>query len=341
MAFSIGLLILAIVIVVYGIAPLITSSTSMNTPSAPHKSSVRDFFLYLLMGGVFYFLMFDVVSLLFSYIEHWLPDIAQSGYDYFAESIRAQLSSLIVLFPVFIGIAWYLQKEVNRDPSKAEFPLRKFFIYLTLFLVSIALIADLITLINYYLDGELTLRFGMKVLTVFVVAMGTGSYWLYQLKRDPTSPPSKSVATIGAVVFLAVAILGFVLSGSPSVRREEKIDEQHVSNIQNMVSAINNFWAMNAKLPLTISELMKVSDYPLSLNPVTNAVYEYKVLDSKNYELCADFYRATSTDAAKPQYSAPYQQFYNHPAGHHCYQFEMKDRYPEDNQKYIESVPVL
>ncbi len=331
----------------------------MNTPQKPaeslkvesHKSATRDFFLYLLMGGIFYFLIFDFVSLLFSYIEHMLPDVLNNGYDYFAQSIRSQLSSMMVLFPVYLGIAWYIRKDLNANPEKVEFGLRKFFIYLTLFLATVALIGDMITLVNTYLDGEITLRFMLKVVVVLVTALGAGSYIFYELKRGADSRPSKKIAIAASVIFLSTIVWGLILAGSPSNRRLYRLDMLRVSHLSQIAyTTIDQYWNGNSKLPSTIGEISKNSIYLNPVDPETGNAYEYKVLGTKQYELCANFDLETSKDpndiqyAYNTVYNSPYVNFsekvWEHPAGNYCYKFEIKDPTPNDGDASLHSVPI-
>lgn len=312
----------------------------------PHKSATRDFFLYLLMGGTFYFLIFDFVWLIFSYINEMLPD-ALSGYEYFADGIRAQLASMIVLFPVYLGIAWFIRKDLNANTEKVEFGLRKFFIYLTLFIAAVALIVDLITLINYFLDGEITLRFVLKVLVALVTALGVGGYFWYEIKRGPDSPPSKKLAIGASLLVIGTVVWGLVLAGSPSTRRINRLDEMRVNNINEISSnPINAFWNSNSRLPASLDELSKLDNYKLPIDPDTKTPYEYRVIDTKKYELCATFGLPTDTKSAIKG-ATPYREPYgagiswDHPAGRHCYTFEMKDQYPNDSDKSLYSVPVV
>ncbi len=295
------------------------------------------------MGGTFYFLIFDFVWLIFSYINEMLPD-ALSSYEYFADGIRAQLASMIVLFPVYLGIAWFIRKDLNANTEKVEFGLRKFFIYLTLFIAAVALIVDLITLINYFLDGEITLRFVLKVLVALVTALGVGGYFWYEIKRGPDSPPSKKLAIGAALLVIGTVVWGLVLAGSPSTRRTTRLDETRVNNINEITSnPIDLFWNSNNRLPLTLTELEKMTNSKLPVDPETNAAYEYRKLSDKQFELCATF--GLPTDKKSPTASAPYYGqntiSWDHPAGHHCYSFEMKDLYPNDTDKSLHSVPVV
>ena len=68
--------------------------------------------------------------------------------------------------------------------------IRKWLIYLTLFLSALVLIGDLVVLVNGLLQGELTTAFILKVVSVFVVIGGIFLYYLWDVRRhsEPVNP---------------------------------------------------------------------------------------------------------------------------------------------------------
>ena len=108
--------------------------------------------------------------------------------QYTYAAIRWSVSSLIVAFPVFLYVAWRIARGIRLDPTKRASRVRRQLTYLTLFVASCALIADGTTLIYNFLGGELTTRFGLKVLIVAAIA-GTGfGYYLRELRADEKEP---------------------------------------------------------------------------------------------------------------------------------------------------------
>jgi hypothetical protein len=64
--------------------------------------------------------------------------------------------------------------------------IRKWLIYFTLFAAALIIIGDLVTLLNRFLEGELTVRFLLKVLAVFFVAGSVFYYYLWDLRKHKT-----------------------------------------------------------------------------------------------------------------------------------------------------------
>lgn len=152
-----------------------------------NKTGPKEVFLHLLAIVTLYFSAGSFTALVFQYINLWFPD-PLDGYVYYAASysygvIRFAISSLIVAFPVYILTSRHLTKLYSVNADARTMGIRKWLIYLTLFLAAMVIIGDLIALVNHLLGGELTTRFIMKVLTVFFVAGSILFYYQWDLKR--------------------------------------------------------------------------------------------------------------------------------------------------------------
>lgn len=150
------------------------------------KTSPKDFFLHLLAIFMLYASAVAFTTLIFQYININFPDLIGGGY--YPESIRSvargALAALIVVFPVYLLSSWYLNKEYARDPMKRELRIRKWLIYFTLFAAALIIIGDLVALVRSLLDGELTVRFVLKVITIGFVAGSIFGYYLSDIKRN-------------------------------------------------------------------------------------------------------------------------------------------------------------
>ncbi|HVM90891.1 MAG TPA: DUF5671 domain-containing protein [Verrucomicrobiae bacterium] len=149
--------------------------------------SAREAFQYLVMFLTLYISAFSVGTLLFEFINRWLPDAA-TAYDYglvaSTATIRAASAALIITFPVFLFVAWLLQKAITRDPTKRSSLVRKWLTYVTLYVATGIIIGDLITLVTYLLGGELTLRFVLKVVVVLAITGSIFGYYLWDLRSE-------------------------------------------------------------------------------------------------------------------------------------------------------------
>ena len=150
--------------------------------------SAREAFLYLIMFLTLYISAISTGSLLFSFINRFIPDpvLSQYAVDASGSAIRSATAALIITFPIFLFVANLLQKAIQRDPAKRGSKVRKWLTYLTLFIAAVSIIVDLIVLVGSLLSGELGTRFLLKVAIVLLIAGTAFGYYLWDLRRDET-----------------------------------------------------------------------------------------------------------------------------------------------------------
>ncbi len=265
------------------------------------KLSAEFFFLSL---GVLITLITSVVSLLnliFSTLDKRFPDVlnASYGYGYASyeyESIRTALATLIIFFPVYLIVTYFWRKFPKASLGAIDETIKKWVVYIILFLSSTVVIIDFVTLVRYFISGEITERFILKVLSTLVVAGLVGFYYIYLLRGKIESYPKSSlIFRIGAIALVLFAIFySFSVIGSPMKQRALRLDDRRVGDLQNIQYQVINFWQQKQKLPADLVELS---------NPLTGSVvpvepefekgmkYEYNVLDANalKFELCATF----------------------------------------------------
>lgn len=155
----------------------------------PNKTSPKDVFLHLLAIASLYTSAISFLVLIFQYINVLLPDPLEGNFYALSSaynSIRWSIASLVVVFPVYILTSWFLDKGYRKSPSKRDLGIRKWLIYFTLFAAALIIIGDLVTLIFNLLGGELTLRFLLKVATVFFVSGSVFGYYFWDLRKYKT-----------------------------------------------------------------------------------------------------------------------------------------------------------
>ena len=134
-------------------------------------TSPKDVFLHLFSIVALYITAGAFVSLIFDYINIWLPDAlntyeAQAAYG----SIRWAIASLVVVFPAYIWSSWALERGYAANPATREIRTRKWLIYFTLFLAAVIIAGDIVGLVYSLLNGDLTVRFALKAGTVLLVS---------------------------------------------------------------------------------------------------------------------------------------------------------------------------
>lgn len=273
----------------------------MKTP--PHKKALagssRDFFLYLLLTISLAMSIWSVIGLLFTYIDILLPD-GGSLYGAFSYQIRSSLSSLIVFFPVYIGFSWYLRKETIKEPEKLNFWVRKLLLHFVLFATALTLIIDLITLLNNFLEGGLTLHFFLKVAVVFAVSGAVFAYYFWDLKRKVTtkSKPALGIAALASLVIAAIVVGGFFFIDSPMKERQLHMDAQRVNDLQMIQGEITNYWLRTGKIPAALADAATEKNY-------AGGAVEYTPLAALSFELCTTF-DLSSADSSNAPYAFKY-----------------------------------
>ena len=292
------------------------------------KGSAKDFFLNLGAIVVLYTVVVSLVNLLFIVINVAYPQIT-SGYNYYgSQSISWPVSILIIAFPILIVLMWQLEKIYLDEPQSRMTGVHKWLSYITLFLAGITSAVDLITVLYYYLDGqELTTGFLLKVLVVFVVAIGLFIYYISDARGRLTSGGRKVWRLVSTSIIIGSIVWGFSVLGSPRSQRLIKYDEQKINDLQNINGLITNYWQLQKTVPSSLEESKNVlnnSYYIEPVDPQSQKPYEYKKTSSTTYELCATFNKASNDKTnlrARPYIDTPYPygSMWSHPAGHYCF----------------------
>ncbi len=273
--------------------PLANSFSFMDRPRATPK----DFFLWAGAMVALYVGTFSFIALLFDYINYALPDTALQHYSFdpYQGSVSYEMASLIVLAPVLLVLMRIIRRSMQADPTRREIWVRRWALFLTLFVAGATIVVDLIVLINTFLQGEeLSARFLLKVLVVLLV-MGAGflhfisdlwGYW----ERKPHYARYVSWA-VGLLVVLTIAA-GFVIIGSPQQARMARIDQQRINDLQSIQSQITYYYQQKQKLPATLDELNSpLQGFVVPTDPETHAAYGYELYPGQApaFGLCADF----------------------------------------------------
>jgi hypothetical protein len=235
-----------------------------------------------------------LIRLSFETLNHVFPDVLTDTYQYGYVSysydvVRNMLALLIIVFPIFLILERYWTKVSRGALSEWNATLRKWAIYIILFLASITIIADLVTLVNYFVAGEITTRFMLKVTLTLLVAGMTGWYYIrkLQMKRG------WQWFGIGATVLvLAMIIWSFSVIGSPANQRKLRMDQRRLEDLQSIQWQVISYWQQKEKLPETLAEMNNpLASYMVPQDPEfqKGKVYEYSKTGAMSFELCATF----------------------------------------------------
>ena len=287
----------------------------MNGTVVSTKSTPKDVFLYLGLMLTLYVGLSSLTAILFQYIDMWVGEIG-SGY-YGLDTLRWLVAVQTVVFPTFVVVSWLIRKDLSRNAQNEELRVRKWFLYLTLFLAVAITLGDLISLIYHFLDGDFATQFLLKSLTVLVLGLLVCDYYLLDLKSKLVGK-AKFFATLASVIVLASVGTGFYLVGSPVYQRNKKADEKLTLDLQTLERDVLRYKTDKGSLPVKIEDLKETSY--LDLSDPTIKSFEYRVLSPTKFELCANFKTATSKDDRLKGYG------FDHEAGRFCFTRTANDK---------------
>lgn len=333
----------------------------MGDSNSFSKTKALDVFVYLGIGISLVVSVTNILTILFTAINRKFPDIlnASQYIDQSGSDVRFAIATLVVMFPLYIGLSWYVARDIAKFLYKRDITIRKVMIYLTIFITICTLIGTLVSVIYTYLGGELSVRFGYKALTVFVVALSVFGYYFYSARRDYTVKTSVPLVAslFASLVVIASLVWSVKTIGTPAEMRAKKIDDTRLSDLSSLQQQILNRFQMTDKLPATTAELVNaLQGISVPVDPITNLPYEYKIVQQPvlkmNYttnrkelvtpaifELCATFGTVREFDAngrgagtmpmsagtdafysaANYYYSGDQSPFWNHKAEETCF----------------------
>jgi hypothetical protein len=268
------------------------------------KVTPKDFFLWAGAMVSLYGSVVAFITLVFSYINYVFPDpLAYYSMEVFSGGMRFQMATLIVLVPVMLVLMRLIRKDIASDSDKKDLWIRRWALFLTVFIAGAAIVIDLITLINFFLGGELTMRFLLKVAVLLLVAGGVFLHFFADLKGYWLKQPQRArmVGWAAAALVLVTIIAGFFIMGTPAQARLYRFDSQKVSDLQSIQWQIVNFWQQKQVIPAALTEIEDpISGWTMPRDPQSGELYRYERTSDASFRLCANF----NTDSAESERQA-------------------------------------
>ena len=282
--------------------PASNGMESSMQPQTTQKLTPKFFFLSLgaLVGLIVTVTSF--INLAFETLNFKFPDALnatyQSGYfSYNYDSARMAMATLIIFFPIFLVLMRYWKRTIKFGLGRADEIIRKWVIYLILFLSAIVIAVDLVTLVRYFVSGEIDTRFILKVAVALGIALKVGIYFILELKgKEKVWGFRVSLWSVikSSILVLALIVWSFTVIGTPSQQRTWRLDDRRVQDLQNIQQQVLTYWQQKEKIPETMTELANPITYnqiPVDPEFEKGKTYEYAIKDAKKltFELCATF----------------------------------------------------
>lgn len=297
-------------------------------------NTARNFALQLGSLIALYISLSAIIAVLFGVINIAYPDAIENywQYDSAQQGIRFGIAMLLVFFPTYIVLT-RLVNQIRRKETGTYLTLTKWLVYLSLLIGGGILLGDFVAVILTYLNGEITLRFILKALTLSIV-IGAAFYYYILDARGYWNSHEKHSKMFGAgagVVVLATLALGFLNSDTPQEARQMRFDQQQIENLSDMQWRIEDHYRINKALPTDISALYIGIEMPTA--PEGRDAYSYNIVDEDTYELCATFAKPSQqagSDIERPEMLTsdavknPYNNW-DHGAGKTCFERTVED----------------
>ena len=249
--------------------------------------------LYVSLGAL--------LVLLFSLINIMFPDAADSAWvtESARDAVRGAIATLLVVFPSYLVLTRVTNQARRHETGGTYTALARWLIYLSLLVGGGVIAADLVTLIVFFLHGELTVRFVLKVLVLLFVVGATVTYYVLDIRGYFIERARRSLVcgAVASALVLATIVIGFLNIDTPAEVREARIDEQQLDDLREIQWRVEDYLRVNEAVPTSLSEVYDVEATPSA--PPERSVYRYEVT-ADGFQLCAEFARS-STDSSFSQ----------------------------------------
>ncbi len=262
-----------------------------------------------------------LIVLLFSIINLKFPDEVASYWESQSarDAIRTTMAILIVFFPTYLYLTRFSNQTRRKELSGEYTNTGRWLVYVSLLIAAGVLLANLVTLIIFFLNGEITTRFLWKVAALFLVVGAAFHYYVLDVRGYFTKRVEKSLMFgVGATVLVISSLMfGYQFIETPSEVRELRFDEQQVMDLQGMQSYVEQYYYRTNELP---TDLATAYDrLPLPEAPTGRASYTYEVTGERTYELCATF-AADSQNRDEFSFAPDPNYNWSHLAGEWCFE---------------------
>jgi hypothetical protein len=244
--------------------------------------------LYLSLGFLLT-LLFGIINIMFpdATSDYWTIESAHSN-------VRLGIAMVLVFFPTYLVLTRLVNNLRRKEAAGEYLSLTRWLVYLSLLVGGGVLLGDLVAVIMYFLEGEITQRFILKAFAVLAVVGAAFHYYILDARGYWLKHEEKSVMFAAGTIVVVIASLGFGFSNieAPTEVREQKLDATQISDLQQIQWRVQDYAMTNSVLP---ESLDKLGEPATPTAPEDRPAYRYGVTN-EGFELCATFNQA-STEA--------------------------------------------
>jgi len=276
-----------------------------------NKQNAKYTFYYLLSLVALIFTAISVGMIIYSIIDKTVPDALNTYVGSYDGQLKFAISALIIATPIFYLLSSLILKGLRKEELEKDSGVRRWLTYFILLVSSLIILGVFISVINSFLSGELTSRFILKALSIFIISGAVFSFYFYDIKREDITKKDLIIHLffyISLALIIAAFISAFFFVESPKTARARRLDQIVVSNISSIEADINTYYTDKKVLPANLEALRSDSgvylDQTWLVDPETKQALVYNKSGEKSFELCATF-RTDSHQDIQGQTLAP------------------------------------
>lgn len=247
-------------------------------------------------------LIFTAVSaglILFGIIDKTVADAW--SYNYYRDvdgQFKFAISALLIAGPTYYLLVFLINKGLKKKELSLDSSLRRWLTYLIIFVNALIILGVFIGIVYNLLSGALTARFLLRLISIFLIAGTIFTYYFWDIKRSEVNGNklfSRLFTIISAILLGAIFVSAWFFVQSPADARAKRLDQNLMNNINQLESAVNNYYSLYQRLPQSLEEMQSDPAVYLEarylVDPETGAKIEYRQEGNDNFLLCAEFRR--------------------------------------------------
>jgi hypothetical protein len=317
-------MLIPIIFVAFIILAVVMSNNNLNNMN--NHNSAKYAFYYLLSLVALIFTALSVGMIAFGIIDKSVSDAL--SYGSLDGQFKFATSALFIAGPIFYLISYLINKGLRSGDLDKDSGVRRWLTYFIILVSSLIILGVFIGIMNSFLSGEVTTSFILRMLSMIVIAALVFSFYFYDIKRDNVKEKNIVVRIFfiaTAVLVLAAFVSAWFFIESPKTARAKKLDQQLISNIYSLESAVNSYYEKTKMLPENSEQLKNNTDLFLDaksfVDSETGKSIDYKKTSDKTFEFCAEFRTNSFDDNSNRGYTGPVGK--NHKAGYQCIKGEL------------------
>ncbi|MBN2854029.1 hypothetical protein JXK06_00635 [Patescibacteria group bacterium] len=308
----------------------LNKNNSNNMNENQHGAKYAFYYLLSLVSLIFIGIAVGLIA--FGIIDKTVIDPLKNLYFSNGDnSLRFAISALLIATPIYYYSLFLINRGLKKNELKIDSQIRKWLTYFIILVSILIILGVFISIINNFLEGELSLKFFLQSLSMLLISGLVFSYYFHDIKVEDRvlAKKMKKIFLVLSIIFISAAFVSvWFFVESPKEARNRKLDNILLQRINSLENLVNTYYEENELIPADVDELRSAnneSSYILEdkyfVDPETGAPIEYKKTGDKSFEFCVTFRESAKSDKNNPAITMPSRGFTDknsYEAGYNC-----------------------